>query len=93
MNSLLSDNTPIKRYLEKINYYKQYRKVYFPPVDDSLSIIYGKFKGGFLIIPKGLSGEELIKIRNNLKNEYKIYEHKNDSLEECRKRGALEGHE
>lgn len=89
----MNDTTPIRKYLEKINYYQKYRNVYFPPNDDDgLSSIYGKFKGGFLTLPEGLSGEELIKIRNALKEEYKTHEKGNDPIEECKKRGALEGY-
>jgi len=79
---------PLEKILEERGYYEKYRNVYFPPIDNSLSKIYGKFEGGELILPEGMAGSELWEMRKKLQNEYKIIE-SNTGEEEVKKRGAL----
>ena len=45
------------------------------------------------IVPKGISGEELLRLIEDCKEEYKAITRGVDIIEECRKRGALEGYE
>lgn len=56
----------------------EHRAVYFLPTNDSLDSIYGNWGGGFIMLPKGLSGEELLALKKQTKAE----------KEECIKRGA-----
>jgi len=86
----MNNGTPMEKYLKKIKYHEEYTSVYFPPsTDEILSSVYGKFDGGYLTLPKGMSGEKLLLIRKELEKEYKKYEGKNSGMEECIKRGAL----
>jgi hypothetical protein len=78
---------PLEKILEKTGYYKKYRKVYFSPIDNDLTKIYGKFKGGKLTLPKGIAGFELLEIRKKLKEKYNMIEN-NTGEEEVKKRGA-----
>lgn len=50
--------TPTKKYLESIGYYNKFTKV--------------KLEEHILIMPKGMSGKELIDLANRLKPEYDI---------------------
>ena len=69
----IKSQTPTEKYLQSINYYNKYMKVY---------------KNNFILnMPKGMSGEELIKIANILKPEYDILT-KGKSEQEIIKRGA-----
>jgi len=55
---MISDNTPLGKYLKKIRYYDKYIEVWFAPIiDGSLNYIYGEFHGGFLKLPQGMSGQ------------------------------------
>lgn len=58
---------------------KKVREVFFPPSNDSqLDSIYGKWVGGKIMLPEGMSGEELLKICKQTDSERL----------ECIKRGA-----
>lgn len=58
---------------------KKVREVFFPPCEDSnLNSIYGKWDGGKILLPEGMSGEELLKICKQTEAERL----------ECIKRGA-----
>lgn len=48
-----------------------------------------KYTGEF---PTGLTGENLMQIRKQLNDEYKVLEGKSDGMQECINRGALEGY-
>jgi len=78
---------PLEKKLEEEGYCKNYKKIYFPPVDDDLTKIYGKFEGGELIFPEGISGTKLWEMRKKLQDEYKKIEN-NTGEEEIKKRGA-----
>jgi len=67
-----------KKYLESINYYDNYIQV----IRDDV----------ILEMPKGINGEELIKIAKILKPEYDILT-KGTGEQEVQKRGALEGYD
>lgn len=85
--------TPTERYLESVGYYDKYIKIYFPPNDgDGLTEVGGIFRGGYLDLPEGISGEEILKIARDLKYEYNLIT-KGTGEEEIKRRGALEGHE
>jgi len=85
--------SPITEYLEGTNYYNNYRSVYFPSnADDGLAHIYGNFLGGEVQLLSGIKAEELMLLRKQLNEEYKHLEGKSGGIEECRKRGALEGY-
>lgn len=58
---------------------KKVREVFFPPSNDcQLDSIYGKWEGGKILLPEGMSGEELLKICKQTEAERR----------ECIKRGA-----
>lgn len=87
------DKTPTEKYLDSINYHDNYRSVYFSSNEnDGLSHVGGIFKGGYLELPKGITGEELISIAKKLKAEYDTLT-KGKAEEEIKKRGALEGYD
>jgi hypothetical protein len=84
--------TPTRKYLESIDYYNNYRTIYFPSNEnDGLSHVGGIYKGGYLEFPKGMNDQELIEITKKLKPEYDILT-KGTGEKELKKRGALEGH-
>lgn len=86
------NKTITEKYLESINYYDRYEWVYFPPnKGDGLSYVGGIFEGGYLRLPKGMTGEELINIAKLLKPQYDSLT-KGKGEEEVKKRGALEGY-
>lgn len=85
------NKTITKKYLESIDYYSKYREVYFPPnKGDGLEYVGGIFTGGYLSLPKGISGKELLDIAEMLKSQYnKLI--KGDPEEESRKIAILQG--
>lgn len=83
------EKTPTDSYLESIGYYNNYVFIYFPPNDkDGLSRVGGIFLGGYLNLPKGMSGENLLKIAKDLKPAYDLIT-KKTAEEEIKRRGAL----
>lgn len=83
------NETPTEKYLKSINYYDKYEFIYFPPNNgDGLEHVGGIFYGGYLNLPKGMKGNELLEIALKLKSEYNLIT-KNTAEEEVRKRGAL----
>jgi hypothetical protein len=85
--------SPITEYLEGTNYHTNYRSVYFPcNAGDGLEHVGGIFNGGEIQLPSGITGEELMLLRKQLNEEYKHLEGRSGGLEECKKRGALEGY-
>lgn len=85
------EETFTKRYLESVNYYSKYRKVYFPSnKGDGLEHVGGIFTGGYLTLPQGMSGKEILDIAETLKPQYnKLI--KGDPEEESRKIAILQG--
>lgn len=85
------DKTITEKYLESIDYYSKYIEIYFPSnKGDGLGHIYGTFTGGYLNLPKGFSGKELLDIAEILKPQYnKLI--KGDLEEESRKIAILQG--
>lgn len=84
---------PVEKYLESIGYYNEYIDVWSEPGDEALGELYGKWPGGYIKLPKGIKGEELISIRKSLSAEYKALEGKNCPLEEAKKTGATIGYD
>lgn len=81
--------TPIESYLESIGYYNDYILIYFPTNNgDGLHNVGGIFDGGYLDLPRGISGEKLLEIAKKLKPEYDLIT-KGTAEEEVKKRGAL----
>lgn len=78
---------PIERELKKIGYYTKFREVYFPPTSCQLDLIYGKWNGGYAVLPEGLPGEVLMSLRKSLSAEYRIIEGGQGEIEVL-KRGA-----
>ena len=76
-----------KKKLKQIGYYEKYRQVYFDKSDDNLSKIYGKFEGGYLTLPEGMAGSDLLEMRKKLQEEYKKIECGTGETE-IKKRGA-----
>jgi len=75
MNSWPKKNkSPICIFLEKHNYHTKYKKIWFDSQNNSLSSVYGVFSGGYLEMPEGMTGEELLTIYYSLSNEYKVLE-------------------
>lgn len=86
--------SPTVSYLKTTDYFSKYRKVFFSDnSNDGLSHVGGSFTGGWLELPQGLTGDEILKIRKQLNEDYKKIEGKSGGIEECKKRGALEGYE
>ena len=84
----IKEKTPIEMYLESIGYYNRYELRFYPSnKDDGLSNIGGYFSGGYLNLPKGMNGSELIDIAKILKPEYDILT-KGTAEQEVNKRGA-----
>jgi len=85
--------SPTAKYLESTGYYNNYRAVYFPSnAGDRLEHVGRIFHGGELQLPAGITGEELMLLRKQLNEDYKHLEDRSGGLEECKKRGALEGY-
>jgi len=60
-----------EEYLESIKYYDNYRKVLFPSnKEDGLEEVGGVFNGGYLILPEGMTGKEILDIAEKLKPKY-----------------------
>lgn len=84
---------PTQKYLESINYRIKYRQVWFDSNEnDGLTHIGRFFKGGFLTLPEGITGEEMKKIAQILKPEYDILT-KGKGQEEAKRIGALQGYD
>jgi hypothetical protein len=84
---------PTQKYLESINYYSKYIQVWRPSNEgDGLNHIGGVFKGGFLNLPQGITGEEMKKIAQILKPEYDILT-KGTCQEESKRIAALQGYD
>ena len=80
-----------EEYLESINYYDNHDKVFFPSnKGDGLEHVGGVFNGGYLIIPKGMTGKEILNIAEKLKPSYtKLV--KGNIEEESKKIAKLQG--
>jgi len=82
---------PINRELKKLNYFSKLRTVYFPAAKTSLDAIYGEWVGGYIVLPEGITGSELLTLRKSLSAEYRLIEKGTGELE-IMKRGANEGY-
>jgi len=85
--------TPTEKYLESIGYYNEYIDVWSEPSCESLNDLYGKWPGGYIRLPKGITGEKLATIRKSLSADYKALEGKNSPEAEARKTGASIGYD
>lgn len=84
---------PTQKYLESINYHIKYRRVWFCSNENyGLSNIEGSFKGGFLNLPEGVTGEEMKKIVQILKPEYDILT-KGKGEQEAKRIATLQGYD
>lgn len=77
---------PINRELRKRGYFEKFAEVYFPSTDNSMDVIYGRWGGGYIMLPQGITGEELWSLRKSLSAEYKIIERNHE--DEVIRRGA-----
>ena len=66
------NKTFTEKYLESIDYYNKYTEIYFPSCN-SLDNIYGNWAGGYIKLPKGMSGIEIMKISSLLKPQYNSF--------------------
>jgi len=86
----MSEN-PIKRELSKQDYFSKFYTTYVPPISNSSNSVYGKWTGGYITLPIGISGFELLSLRKSLSAEYRLIEKGTGELEII-KRGANEGY-
>lgn len=86
-----TEKTILSKYLYSINYYEKYKNIFYQSNEtDGLSNIGGIFKGGYLNLPSGMTGEQILKIAEILKPEYNKLIN-GDLEEESKKIAKLQG--
>lgn len=66
---IIFTETPIEAYLKRTGYYEKFKEVWVEPNS------FG-WPGGYIKNPIGMTGDELVKIRKMLDNEYKELENR-----------------
>lgn len=76
---MIENNNPISNHLKREGYYNKFREVYFPKCDKDnggLIHIYGVWSGGYITLPVGITGKELLELRQKYDKEFKEIEGK-----------------